>query len=142
MKANDLLKLPWVKITDWSELCPTYYNEEHNNYLLRSSDFDNFLENIYHAISQKSTIPYKKVKSIIKRENKAFYRTKSKLFLSCHFGRNHQKILELENLFRIPDITQVEIPEDERLIQCLKLFVSLSDDAKSQFLTTIHAKQI
>lgn len=138
MNVKDVMNLPWVKVKDWSELPATYYSSERQQFYVRRSDITIFTDNLYHEISRKLEIPYEELKHIIKQQNKPFYKLKLKLFLGVCYGTDHNSLLYLENLLRVPYVSSIDILEHlDNVTRCVELFEELSKNEKKDFLNKI-----
>ena len=138
METRDVMNLPWKKVTDWSELSKSLEGRL-GDYFVCATDVDVFVQNIYKDIARKTNIPFNELKPILETENSAFYSLKERLFKN-HEGycRKHARLIELENMLRIPDISNIHenVLEDD-VSKCLKLFNGLSDTEKTMFLQKI-----
>lgn len=135
MDAKDVKKLPWKKLTDWTELPATSATNHEGNFV-NEMDMNIFLENVYRDISRQLNISYERLLPILKEENEAFYNLKCCLFdkYGIAYRKDDVQLLELKNTLRVPDISS--IPKYKVSI-CLKMFEDLSDMEKIEFLQKI-----
>lgn len=135
MDAKDVKKLPWKKLTDWTELPATSATNHEENFV-NEMDMNIFLENVYRDISRQLNISYERLLPILKEENEAFYNLKCCLFdkYGIAYRKDDVQLLELKNTLRVPDISS--IPKYKVSI-CLKMFEDLSDMEKIEFLQKI-----
>lgn len=136
MHANEIRKLNWVSVTDWSELSKTrvVISKDGNN--VSNEDIDSFVENIFRSIARRLNMTYSELEPILKEENSAFYSTKARVF--GRFGgvpANDACLLELQKILRIPDVTS--IPKDinkSDVDKILDSFSALTDMEKLEVL--------
>lgn len=135
MDAKDVKKLPWKKLTDWTELPATSATNHEGNFV-NEMDMNIFLENVYRDISRQLNISYERLLPILKEENEAFYNLKCCLFdkYGIAYRKDDVQLFELKNTLRVPDISS--IPKYKVSI-CLKMFEDLSDMEKIEFLQKI-----
>lgn len=107
MDTNEVKKLKWVCVENWSKLIPTSYNSE-DSYNVVESDVDDFVENTFKEVAQNLNIPYKELKPILDERNSSFISAKERVFSTYGYMKiRHPILLKLENLLIIPDITTV-----------------------------------
>lgn len=135
MYANEVKNLKWVPVADWSELTMTNFNIWDDAFVGKS-DVESFVENVFKDVARKLNIPYTELEPILKEENSAFYSTKDRLFKQ--FGgvsKTHSRLLELEKMLRIPDVTTVPDNADQSKVdKFLTDFSALSDREKLEVL--------
>lgn len=147
MEAKDVLNLPWKNVTDWSELSASYADKigqpNQQNYV-SVIDVNVFVENLFRDIARKLNIPYKKLKPILIKENRAFYKLKETLFFSgTVYGKSTSRLIQLENTLRVPDVSFVENAHSTNNVStCLKLFEGLSDIEKAVFLQKLKENNV
>ncbi len=132
MDAKDVRKLPWTKLTDWTELPATYTADG----FVGETDIDVFLENVYRDISRKLNISYELLLPILKEENEAFYNLKEQLFKRSYFsyGKENVDLLYLQDTLRVPDISSIH---KDKVSICFEMFEDFSDMEKIEFLQKI-----
>lgn len=132
MDAKDVKKLPWTKLTDWTQLPATSYERD----CVEESDINVFLENVYRDISRKLNISYELLLPILREENEAFYDLKEKLFVRSNeaYGKANVKLLCLQDTLRVPDISSIH---KDKVSICFKMFEDFSDMEKIEFLQKI-----
>lgn len=129
MYAYEIRNLKWISVTDWSEL-PQTYSLHRNKFYVCESDVDSFVDNVFKDVSRRLNMSYSELKPILETENSAFYSTKDRLFRECEaIPKNHARLLELENLLQIPDITPKSNVE-----KILNDFSTLTDIEKLEVL--------
>ena len=128
IKKEELLKLPWFQLKDWSNLTATGYDESEGSYYVEKKDMDYFIENLYRNMARRIEMPYEDFKEIMEGQNSAFYKLKHRMFgwrsAWARYGRENKELLALESLFMVPDISQ--IVEKNKADTCLQLFRELS----------------
>lgn len=106
MTVNDVRKMEWGIVSDWSELTTTNFNSW-NDAFVGEADVDCFVENIFKDVARKLDIAYAELEPIIKEENASFYHTKRRLFQRIEYvPKLHNRLLELEKMLRIPEIAE------------------------------------
>ena len=138
MEAKDVKNLPWKQVTDWSGLSASNENQIGESFVCKA-DVDLFVENVYRDIARQLNIPYEQLQPILVAENEPFNSLEARLFKAyIGYGRKQPKLIELEGMLRIPDISKVE--EDvatDNVSACLKMFEGLSNIGKMLFLEKI-----
>lgn len=135
MYANEVKNLKWVPVADWSELTMTNFNIW-DDASVGKSDVESFIENVFRDVARKLNIPYTELKPILKEENSAFYSTKDRLFNQFSgVPKAHSRLLQLEKMLRIPDVTTVPDNADQSKVdKFLTDFSALSDREKLEVL--------
>lgn len=135
MYANDVKNLKWVPVSDWSELTMTNINSWGTAFV-GNSDVESFVQNVFKDVARRLNILYTELEPILKEENSAFYSTKNRLFMQ--FGgvsKTHDRLLELEKMLRIPDVTTVpENVDQSKVDKFLTDFSALTDREKLEVL--------
>lgn len=135
MYANEVKNLKWVPVSDWSELTMTNFNSWDTAFVGKS-DVESFVENAFKDVARRLNIPYTELEPILKEENSAFYSTKDRLFKQFSgVSKTHSRLLELEKMLRIPDVTTVPDNADQSKVdKFLTDFSALTDREKLEVL--------
>lgn len=138
MEAKDVKSLSWKKVTDWSELSASSRDLE-GHYYVCAKDVNIFVENVFRDIARKLGIPYEQLQPVLQAENSAFYSLKKRIFrIYAVYGRMNDRLIELENTLRVPDISDVKnVVTDDNVSNCLEMFEGLSNIEKMVFLQKI-----
>ena len=136
MQANEVKKLKWVPVSDWSELTMTDYTCFGETVFVGKSDVEGFVENIFRDVARKLNIPYAELEPILKEENAAFYSTMNRIYHQFYgVAKAHPALIELEKLLRIPDVTTVPEHTGNSIVdKFLIAFSALSDREKLEIL--------
>lgn len=103
MTNEDLLKLEWVEIEDWSRLPETFHKG--NETYTKKQDVYCFLNLVIREISRQADLPYRKVKAIVYRENKeALYYVKQ-VFDGYIWKLQDKEMKILRKMLKVPRIT-------------------------------------
>lgn len=141
MEAKDVKKLPWKKVTDWTNLSQTHVDESwfHTTLYVCRQDINIFVETVCRDISRKLKCPYEELKSVIDAENAPFYWLMNRMFHNYSgLGINSSELTILKNTLILPDVEET-LPNS--VDKCLQLFESLSDTEKLEFLQKVgHIK--
>lgn len=136
MEAQDVMSLPWKKVTDWSELSASHEEQSifDGGYYVCERDVDAFIENLFRDIARQLKTPYEQLESILRDENAAFYSLKKSLFAKNVYERGNSRLVQLQNTLRVPDTKPIIV---DKVADCLKLFEELSDIEKTVFFQKI-----
>ena len=139
MEAKDVTRLPWKKVTDWSELSTSEEGFFRRNLFVTATDISIFVENVFRDVSRQLNIPYEQLEPVLIAENNAFFKLKKRLFSDC-FGycKWNYQLIDLENTLRIPDISKIgNVVAEDKVSLCFKMFEDLSAIEKMVFLQKI-----
>ena len=130
MTLNDIRKLNWITLEDWSKIPATsragYISED---------DMDCFIKDIVRDVARKLNLPFADVFGIIKDENPAFFASKRKVYSSISgLSTGSVDFVMLKKLFKIPDTSKVK---KDNVGELIETFYSLSDMDKLRFLESI-----
>lgn len=104
MTLENVRKMPWKPVKDWSELVVSGCKRRKLNYV-SEKDIEAFITNICQDIARRLDLPSKSLFQIIKSENKAFFGTKRRLFFWREYLEMDSELLkELQKLLRVPDV--------------------------------------
>lgn len=134
MHANEVKKMNWVNVKDWSELTKTYRCGT-GELIVGKEDVDSFVENVFKDVARKLNISYTELKPILEEENSAFYTIKKRVFID-HSGvpKDDTSLLELEKMLRIPNVESVINNVNQlNVANLLKDFYALSDEERLEF---------
>ena len=129
MEAKDLRKLPWIRVTDWSELNASYYSEKRKKYVVTPKDMKIFIKNICQEISCQLNLSYKSVWREIRLRNKVFFSSSRWFIFWICLDKNSSELKTIEKLFWIPDVSKIN-----KVDRYKELFKQLSPEERMQFL--------
>lgn len=131
MTLNDIRKLNWITVEDWSKIPTT---SEYSGFIVKE-DMNCFIEDMIHDVARKLNLPFSDVYTLIKDENPAFFETKRKIYsISSSIHKDSSQFAMLKKLFKIPDTSKVKKDNVGELIES---FYCLSDMDKLRFLESI-----
>ena len=114
MEAIDVMRLPWKKVTDWSEL-PASKEVFGGEFFVCEADVDAFVRSIYREIAFRANISYNEFKVLSEYVNSLFYYFKERLFVANpSYRKSNRQLIELEKLLKIPDISNLANAEIEQ----------------------------
>jgi len=137
MTIEDVKKLNWVLVTDWTRV-PTVVRRKRNN-IIYKWNIERFIRNLLIDISYKLNIHYTTLKPLFHEYNSDFFKLQEKLFTEkLYYYTNEPELLKLQSLLRIPDTSNVHISKVERLFSS---FEELTDEEKEEFLQLLVSKK-
>lgn len=140
MEAKAVRSLPWIKVSDWSDLPATYKNMRADD-VVGEKDVDAFVENVFRDIERKLGIPCEQLRPILEVENTGFFALKNQFFKSGYevYMPEGEKLGKLKSMLRVPDISGVqETVTNNNVSNCLKMFERLSNIEKKAFLQKLE----
>lgn len=138
MNSEQIKKLPWINVEDWSKLEPTTAGFCERRYA-SEFDVDNFVEHIFKEIAEKLNVSYEDILPILRKSNSAFYLLKSEIFRKYDgISIQSDKFNALKKLFRVPNTNVTTDELSERVEKLLDDFSSLSDEEKSMFFRHLN----
>jgi len=137
MTIEDVKKLNWVPVTDWTT-APTVVRKNKIS-ILHQWNIERFIRKLLINVSDKLNIPYATLKPLFYEYNLEFFKLQEKLFTKqLYYYINEPEMLKLQSLLRIPDTSNVHISKAERLFSS---FEALTDEEKEEFLQLLASKK-
>lgn len=139
MQVNEVKKLNWISVSDWSELSRTYIDFYGDAYV-GERDVEFFVENLFRVIARRLNISYSELIPILREENSAFYSEKVRLFgIFDGVFKDSDCLLELQRLLRIPDVMDVNKSDVDKILDS---FSALTDMEKLEVLQRLGAVSV
>ena len=137
MRAEEVRKLNWVKVKNWSDITQTEYGR-FNKKFIGEQDINSFVENIFRDIARRLDIPLKELLPILKEENQPFYKIKKNIYNKfAGLEIKDKEFSELKSLLRIPDISFLD-KQQPTVNSILEDFSKLSYEDKEKVVDAIN----
>jgi len=138
MTTEDVKKLSWIPVTDWTRL-PHVISHKTGTKIVARMHLNQFLRDIFNKLSYELDIPYTEIQLLMLECNSNFFNFAEKLF-SEHMALypDNPQLRLLQSLLLIPDTSGIQISKAERLFNS---FERLTKEEQKEFLQLLALKE-